>query len=94
MDKRLAIALGAVAALVWYVWSVSGSPHKVSVDERTVTPSYNPFSQWATMRPGGYVHVFPDRIGPAALNAPLQNADTGALSTGLAAYAAEEYASA
>lgn len=90
----MAVAIVATAALVWYIWTVGGRPHKVAVDDRTVEPSYTPFSHWATMRPGGYVHVYPERVGPATLNAPLQNQDSGSLSGWAGAYEAEEYASA
>lgn len=94
MDKRMYVAGAALAALVFYVWSVSGRPHGVAVDTRAVEPEYQPWLHWITMRPGGYIHIFPDRIGPATLNNPLQNQDQGGLTVSAGAYAAEEYASA
>lgn len=93
MDKRLLWGLPLLALAIWYVWSNQGT-HKVSLDERATEPSYSPFQHWMTMRPGGYVHVFPDRVGPACLSAPLQNEDDGALSTSVSAYETEAYASA
>lgn len=94
MDRRFLWALPLLAAVIWYVWTNQGRTHTVQVDGLATDPSYSPFLHWMTMRPGGYVHVFPDRVGPACLNSPLQNDDTGALSTSAAAYEAEEYASA
>lgn len=93
MDRRLLFVLPVLAFGVWYVWEYQGGTHKVEVDERATQSSYDPFSHWMTMRPGGYVRHFPDRVGPACLVAPVQNEDQGALSTSQAGtYAVEEYA--
>jgi hypothetical protein len=94
VDKRLFwLGLPLLALVTWYVWSNQGT-HSVSLDERATDPSYSPFAHWMIQRPGGYVHVFPDRVGPACLNSPLQNEDDGALSTSVTAYEVEAYASA
>lgn len=93
MDKRLLWGLPLLALVTWYVWTTRGT-HAVAVDERAVTPSYSPFQHWMIMRPGGYVHVFPDRVGPACLSSPLANGDQGALSTDPQLYDPEVYASA
>lgn len=94
MDKRILYGLPVLGLVIWYVWTHQGRTHGVTVDARAVGPEYAPFAHWITMRPGGYVHVFPDRVGPACLVAPLQNEPGGALSTGVTAYDAEGYASA
>lgn len=94
MDKRIMWSLPVLGLLVWYLWTNQGKAHKVTVDPRAVDPPYAPYRSWITMRPGGYVHQFPDRVGPACLDSPIQNGDDGALSVFTASYEPEGYASA
>lgn len=69
-DRRLYIplALAAVAALAWYLWSTGGGENtRPSDDHAFADISYDPYQHWAVQRNAGWVRHYPDRTGPNCL---------------------------